>query len=272
MNDAAMPLIANARMYSVSPATKSAWARLFDWVIARSSIDAKLVEHEPPKLLSTLWERDDLGAVMMCGLPIARRAPAPSILAQPIPSPTRYAGRPVYCSDIVVAADSGFQTLADTFGHRAGFTLEDSQSGYYAFRHRLLAQHGDVERHYASVTGGLMNARGIIAAIADGRIDVGPLDGYVHDLIRQSDPAFAARVRIVESTEPTPMPAIVATAGLAPAALEALRQAFAASAADAELAEERETLLLAGFAFPTVDAFEPVRRRADEVDAAGAWC
>ena len=266
-----MPLIANARMYSVSPTTKSAWTRLFGWVIARSGVDATLVEHDPPKLLSTLWERDDLGAVMMCGLPIARRTPAPSILAQPIPSPIRYAGRPVYCSDIVVAAESGFRTLADTFGHRAGFTLEDSQSGYYAFRHLLLTKHADVERHYASVTGGLMNARGIIAAIADGRIDVGPLDGYVHDLIRHSDPGFAAQVRIVESTEPTPMPAVVATADLDSATLEALRHAFAASATDAELAGARETLLLAGFAFPAVDAYGPVRRRAEEVDAAGAW-
>ena len=59
---------------------------------------------------------------------------------------------------------------------------------------------------YRKVVGELVNARGIIQALADGRIDVGPLDGYVHDLIRNTDPDFAAKARIVKVTEPTPMP------------------------------------------------------------------
>ena len=267
-----MTLLANARMYSVTPATRAAWSRLFEWVIARSGVDATLVEHDLPKLLSTLWQRADLGAVLMCGLPIARRTTPPVIVAQPVPSPPRYADRAVYGTDIVVAAGSTARTLAETFGQRAGFTLEDSQSGYYAFRHLLLTKYADVERPYASVTGGLVNARGVIAAITDGRIDVGPLDGYVHDLLRHDDPAFAAQVRIVESTEPTPMPAIVATSDLGATGLELLRTAFAAALAAPELAAARATLLLAAFAFPeSPELFAPLRSRADRVDATGPW-
>ncbi|MEO5882721.1 MAG: PhnD/SsuA/transferrin family substrate-binding protein [Caldimonas sp.] len=267
-----MKLIANARMYSTTVATKAAWTRLFEWAHGRSGVPLAMLAHEPPKLLATLWERNDLGAVMMCGLPLSRRAAPPLIVAQPVPSLPRYGGRAVYCTDIVVAANAPYRTLADTFGARVGYTLKDSQSGYYALRHHLLTHHADVAEPYAAITGGLMNARGVIAAIAAGRIDVGPLDGYVHDLIIHTEPEFAAQVRILVSTEQTPMPAIVASdEALTPDALARLRDAFSAAITAPELAAERATLLLAGFAQPGASAFEALKARADIVDAGPPW-
>ena len=266
-----MSLIANARMYSVTPASKLAWARLFKWVIAHSGVDAALVDHDPPNQLADLWKRDDLGAVMMCGLPLSRRAVTPLILAQPLPSPRRYAGRAVYCTDIVVGAHSACKTLEDTFGHRAGYTLKDSQSGYYAFRRHLLTRFAATARPYASITGGLTNARGIIKAIVEDRIDVGPLDGYVHDLIRHTEPEYAAQVRVIATTDPTPMPAIIATASLPEGDVARLREAFRASIRAPELVAERAALLLADFVVPDATVYEMQRERAAVVDAAANW-
>ena len=271
-NDAA--LVSNARMYSVTAATAEAWHRLFAWVAQHADVAVEPVQHEPPLLLSDLWSRDDLGIAFMCGLPLAHRVRAPRILAQCVPSPARYGGEAVYCTDIVVAADSPHRTLADTFGRRAGYTLKDSQSGYYAFRHHLLTRHAEVPQPYAQVTGGLMNARGVITAIAQGRIDVGPLDGYVHDLLRHTDPSFAAAVRVVAQTGPTPIPAIVSTAALDSATLARLQAAFRASLAAAELRHARETLLIADFRFPEAEVYAPLAARAQYVDdaaAAPAW-
>ncbi len=266
-----MSLIANARMYSVTPASKAAWTSLFDWVLENSRVDAVQIEHAPPNVLSDLWARDDLGAVMMCGLPFSRRSVEPVILAQPLPSLPRYGGRAVYCTDLVVGANSAFKTLDDTFGQRAGYTLKDSQSGYYAFRHHLLTQHPGSPQPYASITGGLVNARGIIQAIAENRIDVGPLDGYVHDLIRHSEPEYAAQVRIVATTAPTPMPPIVATAALSQDDLVRLRNAFKAAIAAPELAAARATLLLADFVAPDPALFRLQFDRAALVDTPPAW-
>jgi len=271
MPDAQPSMLANARMYSVTQASKAAWSSLFDWVIARAGVDVRQVEHDPPKLLSDLWERDDLGVVMMCGLPLSRRAVRPVILAQPVPALPRYAGRAVYCTDIVVGANSSFGSLAETFGHRAGYTLKDSQSGYYAFRHHLMTVHDCAGVPFASVTGGLMNARGIIKAIAENRIDVGPLDGYVHDLIRHTEPEYAAQVRIVACTDPTPMPAIIATAPLPAPEAARLREAFKAAAAAPELAAARDALLLADFLVPDAADYRVQYDRAALVDAAPAW-
>ncbi len=266
-----MTLVANTRMYAVTPAAKAAWQRLFEWVAVRARTDLLLVDHDPPLLLADLWSRDDLGAVMMCGLPLSRRQTPPVVLAQCVPSLPRYAQRAVYVTDIVVAAGASFETLTDTFGHRAGYTLKDSQSGYYAFRHHLLTHHAATPQPYTNITGGLMNARGVIRAIVDGRIDVGPLDGYVHDLLRRSDLDFARQVRIISRTEPTPMPAIVATADLDGDTIQRLRDSFAEAARAPELAGPRDTLLLAGFTLPTAKTFDILKARAELVDDAPEW-
>jgi ABC-type phosphate/phosphonate transport system substrate-binding protein len=266
-----MSFIANARMYSVTPATKAAWGDIFKWVLSQAEVEAQLLDHDPPKHLAELWARNDLAAVMMCGLPFSRLENQPHILAQPIVSLPRYQARAVYCTDIVVAKGSAFQSLEDTFGHRAGYTLKDSQSGYYAFRHHLLTHFPSRPEPYASITGGLMNARGVIKAIVEGTIDVGPLDGYVHDLLRHSEPAFADQVRIIASTDPTPMPCIVASPAFGFNEVARLRAAFRAAIEEPALANARQTLLLADMAVPGPAEYRVQFERAKVVDAARDW-
>lgn len=263
-----MTLLANARMYSVSPAAKAAWRTLIEWAAQHAAVPIQFVEHEPPLLLSDLWSRDDLGIVQMCGLPASLRDPSPTLIAAPIPTPTRYAGRSVYMSDLAVHVDSPFQTLADTFGGTAGYTLKDSQSGYFAFRYLLLDKYPQAQ--YKKIVGHLMNARGIIKALVAGEIDVGPLDGYVFDLIRAGDPAFAAQVRIVEQTTPTPMPPLICTAPLEAAALARLRGTFLSAHQQPAMTPVLQTLLIDHFILPEIADYAETRRRAERVEHDGA--
>ena len=139
---------------------------------------------------------------MMCGLPFAQRKPRPTLVAAPVPSPPRYGGRPVYCTDIVVAADSPHRTIEDTFGGVVGYTLADSMSGAVALRDHLLPLRASAARgSIAAAVGGLVNARGVIDALAAGRIDVGPLDSYSHDLL-QALRAAARRAACARSRAP----------------------------------------------------------------------
>ncbi len=210
-----MPIV-NARMYSVTAECKADWQRVLGWALQRADLDWPIVDHDAPAPLSGLWARDDLGAAMMCGLPFARRRPRPTLIAAPLPSPPRYGGRPVYCTDIVVAADSLHASIEETFGGVVGYTLADSMSGAVALRDCLLplrAKKG--ARLYRAAVGGLINARGVIDALAAGRIDVGPLDSYSHDLLRRYDAKLAAQVRTIASTPMRPIPPLVATAPIA---------------------------------------------------------
>jgi ABC-type phosphate/phosphonate transport system substrate-binding protein len=248
--------IANARMYSATPAGKAAWRRLLRWTLDRAGLPWDVVDYDAPAPLSALWARDDLGLVQMCGLPFSQRQPAAQLVAAPVPSPARYEGRAVYCTDIVVRADAPFGTLEDTFGGVAGYTLADSLSGGVAFNLHLQRFRGAQRpRLYARTVGGLVNARGVIDALSDGRIDVGPLDSWYHDQLRAQDPAFAARVRTVASTMWRPLPPLVATAPLAAGELDRLRGALLAVSQAPALAADRALLLLAGFAVPPADAY-----------------
>jgi ABC-type phosphate/phosphonate transport system substrate-binding protein len=264
-----MSLLANARMYSVTPTSAEAWRTIIGWATQKAGVPVEFVEHAPPKLLSDLWCRDDLGCVQMCGLPASLRTPSPIIIAAPLPSLPRYGGKAVYMSDIAVRADSAFRTLEDSFGSVAGYTLKDSQSGYFAFRTLLLTRHPNAR--YRKIVGGLLNPRGVVKALVEGKIDVGPLDGYVFDLIRAGDPQFAAQVRVIAVTDPTPMPPLVATASLDPAQIESLRKAFIAVSEEPSLDAARKALLVERFVVPELSVYDETRRRAERVEQAEEW-
>jgi ABC-type phosphate/phosphonate transport system substrate-binding protein len=165
-----------------------------------------------------------------------------------VPSPPRYGGRPVYFTDIVVRSDSKDSKLEDTFGAVVGYTLEDSMSGYVALRKHLLRFRSRTKPQlYRAAVGGLVNARRVIEALDERRIDVGPLDSYYHDLIRHHEPGFAAKVRVIATTAPAPIPPLVSTSG---EKVTELRQALLAAGEAPELAADRAVLLLDRFAVP----------------------
>ncbi|MBI3375570.1 MAG: PhnD/SsuA/transferrin family substrate-binding protein, partial [Betaproteobacteria bacterium] len=119
---------------------------------------------------------------------------------------------------------------------------------------------------------GLINARRVIEALEAREIDAGPLDSYYHDLLMRNDREFAARVRVVATTEAAPMPPLVATMPLAARELERLRAALVATGSSAALAAQRETLLLTGFAVPDgsdYEVFDEILAASNE--HAGIW-
>ena len=251
-------LIANARMYnSAGPAAKAAWREILSWIVARAGTPMEVIDHDPPGLLSELWTRPNLGATMMCGLPMALRTPRPTIVAAPVPSLVRYGGKPVYFSDILVPAGSRAQRLEDTFGGTVGYTLDDSMSGCVGLR-VLLERHRTPARPqlYSKVVGNLVHVRGMVEAVASGRVDVGSADSYVMDLLRKHDPAFVAGVRVIGTTDASPIPPFVATATLEPAALERLRAAFREAGREPSLAAARDAVLVADFVVPDPAAYD----------------
>jgi ABC-type phosphate/phosphonate transport system substrate-binding protein len=261
-------MIANARMYSVNAATGAAWRELLAWVIRRAGLPWEIVDYAAPAPLAKLWARDDLGCALMCGLPYTLREPTPQLIAAPVPSPPRYGRRARYMTDLAVRADSPYRSIEETFGGRVGYTVADSQSGYFALRSFLRPfqqQHGGAL--FGTVTGDLLNARGVIDALAAGRIDVGPLDSYSHDLLIHLEPDYALQVRTIACTEITPIPPFVSTAQLDPGTLARLRQAFAEVGSAPALTQVRACLMLTGFEFPSPADYAPLRGRHDALIA-----
>lgn len=240
--------IANARMYAVTAEVEQGWRALLERVAQEADVRLTYQPYPAPQPLEALWNREDLGCVFMCGYPIAKQLAPVRPIAAPIPSAPWAEGRAVYRTDLIVRADAGFRTLADTFGRRAGFTIAHSQSGFNAFRHHLLRYRTAARpRLYSDMVGNLVTARKILESVRAGRIDVGPLDAYWHLLLANSDPASTGGVRVLESTASTPMPALVASAAAPPELVERLRDSLVAAASRPWFRDYSGLLQLAGF-------------------------
>jgi len=242
-------LIACARMYAVTPVVRDAWRALLAEAGRRADLDLTVIDHAYPAPLAELWGRPDLAAAFMCGWPLAQREFSHPIVAAPAPSDWASAGRAVYRTHFIVARDAPFQTLEDTFGHRMAFTVEDSHSGYNAPRHHLLpyCQARGGAPLFQAMVGPVITPRRVLETVAAGEADVGPLDSYAYALMMRHDPDLAGKFRVVASTDPIPMPPLVAAPDAAAGVLDRLAAAFLSfDGSEAPL----QTLLLSGFERP----------------------
>ncbi|MBS0377100.1 MAG: PhnD/SsuA/transferrin family substrate-binding protein [Proteobacteria bacterium] len=244
-----MKWIANARMYAVTPGVEAAWRTLLAHVADDAGVELEYFSYPAPAPLENLWDRPDLGAVFMCGYPVARGMAPVVPLAAPIPAAEWARGEALYRTDLIVRVDSPYRTLEDTFGGRAGWTVAHSQSGFNAFRHELLRhRRPDRQRLYAHVEENLVTARAVLDSVREGRIDVGPLDAYWHLLIRRHAPELVAGIRVLCSTPATPIPGFIAARGAPRSQVDALQRAFAAASARPWFEPLAGTLLVTGFA------------------------
>jgi ABC-type phosphate/phosphonate transport system substrate-binding protein len=246
------------------------WRALFERIGRMAGVPLAYLEHAAPAPLDALWSRQDLGLAFMCGYPFATARPRPQAVAAPVPVDPRCRGRPVYWTDFVVSAESAFRSLPATFGRRIGWTTEHSQSGFNAVRHHLLQFEGHGPRGlYSKWIGPLVTPRRVVESVLSGAIEVGPLDSYFHDLLKRYEPDIAAGLRTVASSEPTPMPLLVASAGVDAQTVERLRHALVTCRADPDCGGMLGDLGLAAFATPAAEAYGVLLEQAARAEASG---
>jgi ABC-type phosphate/phosphonate transport system substrate-binding protein len=203
-------------MYDATPEVRRHWHALMTSVAAGAELAVECIDHPAPAPLTELWARDDLVLGTMCGLPLATRYPDVQPLAAPVTALAE-GDRPTYRSVWLVRADSPFDTLESTFGHRIGWTVEHSHSGFNAPRHALLAHRSAARMTlYRESVGPLGDPRSALAALADDRIDVTAIDAYWWRLLERHDSRAARPYRAIGETASAPMPPLVCSAALAP--------------------------------------------------------
>ena len=247
-------MIANARMYSVSPEVAGLWRRLLSAVIEHAGMNIELLEHTAPAPIDQLWQRSDMAAVFMCGLPFSLSDPRPELIAAPVPSPHEFGGLPRYWSEMVVRKDSDFRSIEDTLGGRIALTVPDSQSGCLAALYYLM----NVGREfplYHEVISPRVTPLGALSAVIEGAADVAPIDSYAYCLLQKYRPDLTSKIRIVGRTEPTPIPPLVASRP----GLDALQAAFLEAHGIPTLASLMAGLLLERFVRPEPAAYDVLR-------------
>lgn len=254
-----MSLVACTRMYDVTPDVRRHWHALMTAAAGAAGLAVECVDHAPPRPLTDLWARDDLVLGYMCGFALATLYPDVQPLAAPVTAGSND-DRPTYRSVWVVRADSAFDTLASTFGHRIGWTVEHSHSGFNAPRHALLAHRTAARASlYAESVGPLGDPRAALAVLGAKRIDVTAIDAYWWWLLERHDPLAAASYRVIGDSASAPMPPLVCAAGLA--------ASFATKLSDALVELDDDRAAATHLAALGISRFAPVAR-ADYVPLA----
>jgi len=257
--------------YAVTGRVEAAWRELLSRIGREAEVAFDFLPYPLPQPLKELWTRSDGGCVfMMCGYPIAMHHFSVTPIAAPIPSAPWAQGQALYRSNLIVEANSRFQTLTDTFGGRLGWTTNHSHSAFNALRHHLLQYRTrDRTTLYSQVHGDLGSVRKLFDSVCDGTVDVGCVDAYWYLLLRHHQPELAARVRVIESTATAPMPAFVASPAVPHETVKQLAAGFAAAGNQPWFHPLADELLIDGFAPARADDFEVIRARELEAISAG---
>jgi ABC-type phosphate/phosphonate transport system substrate-binding protein len=257
-------MIANARMYSVSPEAAGLWRTLLCAVIEHAGLDIQLLEHTEPNPIDELWQRPDLGAVFMCGLPFSLSQPRPKLIAAPVPSPPAFRGLPQYWSEMVVRKDSAFETIEDTFGGRIALTVPGSQSGCLAALYYLMTPASKFPL-YREVIAPQITPLGAMSAVIEGAAEVAPIDSYAYCLLQKYRWDLTSQVRSVARTPRTPIPPLVASRD----GLESLQAAFLGVHRIAALAPLMAGLMLERFVRADPDSYDALQSNFEA--ATGYW-
>jgi phosphonate transport system substrate-binding protein len=127
------------------------------------------------------FERGEADLGVICGLPYvwlaARRPPAVEPLAAPVLAADRYAGRPVYYSDVIVGRDSPISCLEELRGCSWAYNEPASHSGYTVTLYSLVCM-GARPGFFGRVVEAGFHQRAI-RLVHSGAVDAAAIDSQV---------------------------------------------------------------------------------------------
>ena len=154
----------------------------------------------------------EVDVAFVCGWPYVRLAdirPSPvELLAAPVLRGARYAGRPVYFSDIIVRADSRLQSFADLRGCAWSYNEPLSYSGYLATLFRLV-QLGQTRGFFGTVVEAGWHEDSI-KMVVSGDVDASAIDSQVLWIELRRHPQLRTQLRVIDTLGPAPIQPIVA--------------------------------------------------------------
>jgi phosphonate transport system substrate-binding protein len=217
------------------------------------------------------FEKGQADVGFICGLPyiqLTRQSPPPvELLAAPVLQGDRYQGKPIYFSDVIVHADSPFQSFADLRGHSWSYNDPDSHSGYNVTRYRLV-QMGAIHGFFSRVVQAGWHQKSIVM-VASHDIDAAAIDSQVLAIELRDHPELASQLRVIDVLGPSTIQPVVAARHL-PESLKAdLRTVLLDMGTDPH-AKERLTYGLVERFVPVADStYDDIRQMLAAAEAAG---
>jgi phosphonate transport system substrate-binding protein len=214
----------------------------------------------------------------VCSIPYLLLADAGRIdmevVAAPVLRGERYAGRPIYFSDVIVAAASRHHSFADLRGASWAYNEPFSHSGYMTVLHHL-ATLGEDRSYFGRVVEAGFHQTAI-RMVADGRVDAAAIDSQVLDIELRDDPELAAQLRRIGTIGPsTIQPVVVSRSRLTEVERAAITQALLHVADEPMARPVLDAALVERFVPMTAGSYADIRAMYARVRQAGlldaAW-
>jgi phosphonate transport system substrate-binding protein len=196
------------------------------------------------------------------------------VVAAPVLAGERYAGKPIYFSDVIVAASSPFRSFADLRGASWAYNEPFSHSGYMTVLHHLATLGEDRSYFRDMIEAGFH--REAIRMVADGSVDASAIDSQVLDIELRDQPELRGQLRVIGSIGPsTIQPVVVSRSRLSDSERAAITEALVHAAEAPEARRLLDAALVDRFVPADDSAYGDIRRMYGRVRDRGllgsAW-
>jgi|RhiMetdeSRZDD1v2_1073273.scaffolds.fasta_scaffold00199_59 phosphonate transport system substrate-binding protein len=226
--------------------------------------DVQLVTRRTYQEITTLLLAGQIDAAWICGYPYVQFRERLDLLAVPV-----WQGQPLYRSYVIVDASREAEYFKDLKGDVHAFSDPDSNSGFLVTRDLLadLRTRPETFFRHSFYTYG---HRDVVRAVASGLAQSGSVDGYVWEVLAETEPALTARTRVLRRSELLGFPPIASghnrLGGLASAELA---KAFLEMSQDGEGKRVLAALRLDGFTPGDPSLFDTIAAKVEHVRRVG---
>jgi phosphonate transport system substrate-binding protein len=187
-----------------------------------------------------------------------RRSAAYEPIAAPVLNGERYAGRPIYFSDVIVSAGSDARSFADLRGRSFAYNEPPSHSGYGVVRYTLVTM-GETHGFFGRVVQSGAHFRSI-EMVASGEVEASAIDSQVLSLELRDRPELASKLRVIDMLGPSTIQPVVAARRVSAVVREGVRAALLGMGDDPSAREFLDRGLIERFVRADPASYDDIRR------------
>lgn len=220
----------------------------------------ELVTRRTYQEITALLVSGEIHSAWICGYPYVQFKANLDLVATPV-----WLGRPLYQSYLIASADRVVEDWTGLKGDVHAFSDPDSNSGFLVTR-TLLAKNKLLPEAFFSRNFFTYGHRNVVRAVAAGLAQSGSVDGYVYEVMRQTEPDLIRQTRIVRQSEWLGFPPVASPKSLASdVRVKALQQALVSMKDDAEGKKVLDLLRLDGFLATAPSLFDTIAAEVEIV-------
>jgi phosphonate transport system substrate-binding protein len=224
--------------------------------------EVQLVLKRTYQEITTQLVAGQIDAAWICGFPYVAYRPRLELVAVPV-----WRGQPRYQSYLIAGQDHAGAGIDDFRASTHAFSDPDSNSGFLVTR-ALLAERRVTPEAFFSRTFFTYGHRNVVRAVASGLAQSGSVDGYVWEVMTETEPVLTGRTRVVWRSEWMGFPPVAtALGGLRDPRTARLREALDGMSRDELGRRVLGFLRLDGFVQAQPDLFQTI---ADRVALVGS--